>query len=73
MHVFTHLEDAVDLRNTLHNKLDQPLDIHPLLCALLHLQPLVGVLTQQVPHLFLINFQIRRPDQVLAMLTCVWT
>ena len=67
-----HLQDAVDLCYALYNKLDQSLHIHTLLCALLHLQSLVGILAQQIPHLFLVDLQVCCPYQILAMLSCTW-
>ena len=67
---FLHLKDAVDLSYALDNKLHQPLDVHPLVSALLHLQALVGVLAEQVAHFFLVYLQVRCPDQILLLLTC---
>ena len=67
-----HLQDAVDLCYALDNKLDQSLDIHTLLSALLDLQALVGILAEQISNLFLVDFQVCCPHQILAMLTCRW-
>jgi len=67
-----HLQDAVDFCYALHNKLDQSLDMDTLFSALLDLQTLVGILAEQIPNLFLVNFQVCCPHQILAMLTCKW-